>query len=199
MDTQIASGAPEMDKLQRVGAGALLEQGVDSVESIDGPDGVEVEIADTWVGVHPGGVSVKVFVDAPALKFAEEAVHALVEELLERSELLADWTVERCEVELHPDLAKESLEAADGPDTPPDQILRPCLCRRGSLFGMHGNCWSAGKRSRVADRLLLRQWRGAGVPESGTPAPRFSRRLCVGLRAVRGAARPGAVAGVPRR
>ncbi|WP_329128269.1 hypothetical protein OG727_19955 [Streptomyces caniferus] len=44
-----------MDELQRGGAGELLEQGCDSVESIDGPDGVEVGIADTWVGGHPGG------------------------------------------------------------------------------------------------------------------------------------------------
>ncbi|MFK0288905.1 hypothetical protein ACIQU6_00260 [Streptomyces sp. NPDC090442] len=122
VDTQIPSGASEMDELHRVGARALLEQGFDSVESIDGPDGVEVEIADTWVGVHPGGALLKVFVDAPTLEFAEEAVRALAEELLEHSELLADWTIERCEVELHPDLAKESLEAADGPDAPPDDL-----------------------------------------------------------------------------
>ncbi|MEV6753145.1 hypothetical protein [Streptomyces sp. NPDC051214] len=60
--------------------------------------------------------------DAPALEFAEQAVRSLVEEVLERSELLADWTVERCEVELHPDLAKKSLDAADGPDASPADV-----------------------------------------------------------------------------
>ncbi|UQA94473.1 hypothetical protein [Streptomyces halobius] len=147
VDTQIASGAPEMDELQRVGAGALLEQGFDSVESIDGPDGVEVEIADTWVGVHPGGALLKVFVVAPALEFAEEAVRALVEELLERSELLADWTVERCEVELHPDLAKESLEAADGPDAPPDDLAS----RRARLIESAAGDAAVGTTSDAVD------------------------------------------------
>lgn len=147
VDTQIASGAPEMDELQRVGAGALLEQGFDSVQSVDGPDGVEVEIADTWVGIHPRGALLKVFVDAPALEFAEEAVRALVEELLERSEQLADWTVERCEVELHPDLAKESLEAADGPDAPPDDLAS----RRARLIESAAGDAAVGATSDAVD------------------------------------------------
>ncbi|MEV7618305.1 hypothetical protein [Streptomyces sp. NPDC089799] len=37
-----------------------------------------------------------------------------------RSELLADWEVKRCEVDLHPELAQESLIGADGPGVPPD-------------------------------------------------------------------------------
>ncbi|MGI5349925.1 hypothetical protein ACQEU8_17335 [Streptomyces sp. CA-250714] len=122
VDAQIPSGAPEMDELHRVGAGALLEQGFGAAESVEGPDGVEVWVEDTFVGVYPGGALLKVFVDAPALEFAEQAVRILAEEVLERSELLTDWTVERCEVELHPELAKESLEAADGPDGPPSDV-----------------------------------------------------------------------------
>ncbi len=173
VDTQIASGAPEMDELQRVGAGALLEQGFDSVESIDGPDGVEVEIADTWVGVHPGGALLKVFVDAPALEFAEEAVRALVEELLERSELLADWTIERCEVELHPDLAKESLEVADGPDAPPDDLAS----RRAGLIESAAGDTAAGATSDAVDteavqrrmRSMAGQLRAFGPEIFGAP------------------------------
>lgn len=173
VDTQIASGAPEMDELQRVGAGALLEQGFDSVESIDGPDGVEVEFADTWVGVHPGGALLKVFVDAPALEFAEEAVRALVEELLERSELLADWTIERCEVELHPDLAKESLEAADGPDAPPDDLAS----RRAGLIESAAGDTAAGATSDAVDteavqrrmRSMAGQLRAFGPEIFGAP------------------------------
>lgn len=45
-------------------------------------------------------------------------MRSVVGELLERSELLADWQIERCEVEL--ELAQESLAAADGPHVPPD-------------------------------------------------------------------------------
>ncbi|WP_102937518.1 hypothetical protein [Streptomyces malaysiensis] len=114
VDTKIPSGAPEMDELHRVGAGALLEEGFSAVESLEGPEGVEVEIDDTFVGVYPGGALLKVFVDAPTLEVAEQAVRSLAEEVLEHLELLADWTVERCEVELNPDLAKESLHL-DGP------------------------------------------------------------------------------------
>ncbi|MFJ8535720.1 hypothetical protein [Streptomyces sp. NPDC093591] len=120
VDTCIPEGTPEMDPLQRAGAVALIEDGFVSVKSVEGPDGVEVDLVDSIVAVYPGGALLKVIVDAPALEFAEDAVQALVDELLERSELLADWKIERCEVELHPGLAKESLDAADGPDAPPD-------------------------------------------------------------------------------
>ena len=108
-----------MDPLQRAGAVALIEDGFDSVRAVEGPDGVQVDLLDTIVSVHPGGALLKVIVDAPALEFAEDSVQALVDELLERSELLADWTIERCEVELHQDLAKKSLDAAEGPHAPP--------------------------------------------------------------------------------
>ncbi|MFD7872828.1 hypothetical protein ACFV5G_01630 [Streptomyces sp. NPDC059766] len=120
VDTCIPEGTPEMDPLQRAGAVALIEEGFDAVRSVEGPDGVEVELLDSIVAVHPGGALLKVVVDAPALELAEESVQALVDELLERTELLVDWTIERCEVELHEDLARKSLDAADGPDAPPD-------------------------------------------------------------------------------
>ncbi|MFE1197851.1 hypothetical protein ACFW6E_34745 [Streptomyces olivaceoviridis] len=108
-----------MDPLQRAGAVALIEDGFDSVEAIEGPDGVEVDLLDSIVAVHPGGAILKVVVDAPALEMAESAVRSVVEELLERSEVLADWPIARCEVALHPKLALESLDAADGPEAPP--------------------------------------------------------------------------------
>lgn len=120
VDTHIPSGASEMDPLQRAGAVALLRAGFDSIEAIDGPRGMEIELLDSIVAVYPGGALLKVFVDAPALEFAEEAVRSVVEDLLERSELLSEWFVEQCEVQLHPELAKESLEGADGPNVPPD-------------------------------------------------------------------------------
>lgn len=120
VDTCIPEDSPEMDPLQRAGAVALIEEGFESVRSVEGPDGVEVDLLDSMVAVHPDGALLKVVVDAPTLEAAEEAVHALADELLDRSELLADWKIERCEVELHQDLAKVSLDAADGPDAPPD-------------------------------------------------------------------------------
>lgn len=152
VDARIAAGASEMDELQRIGAGALLEDGFESVEEIAGPDGVEVKLRDTFVGVYPGGALLKVFVDAPALEFAEEAVRELVEELLERTGLLADWTVERCQVELHPDLAKESLEAADGPDAPPNDVES----RRARLRGPAGGTASPRADGTTAETDAIR-------------------------------------------
>ncbi|MFF2640867.1 hypothetical protein ACFVUB_13575 [Streptomyces niveus] len=121
VDTHIPEGTPEMEPLQRAGAVALIEDGFDSVEAVEGPDGLEVDLLDSIVAVYPGGALLKVFVDAPALEFAEHAVRSVVGELLERSELLADWQIERCEVELHSELAQRSLAATNGPDAPPDE------------------------------------------------------------------------------
>ncbi|WP_329284404.1 hypothetical protein [Streptomyces sp. NBC_00691] len=119
VETCLPDGADELDALQQVGASALLEHGFDAVEGIEGPGGVEVDVLETIVAVHPRGSIVKVFVHAPSLETAEDAVGSVAAEVLERSELLADWVVESSEVRLHIDLTRESLEAADGPDAPP--------------------------------------------------------------------------------
>ncbi|WP_308117943.1 hypothetical protein [Streptomyces buecherae] len=152
VDAQIPSGDPELDALHRVGVVALLERGFESVEAIDGPDGVEVDVLDTFVGVHPGGALMKVFVDAPMLELAEEAVRSLVDELLERSELLAGWTVARCAVELHADLAKESLDAAGGPGAPPDDLAS----RRARLRGQGGDGPAAEATGDLVDSAAMR-------------------------------------------
>lgn len=152
VDARIAAGTQEMDELQRIGVGALLEDGFESVEEIAGPDGTEIRLRDTFVGVYPGGALLKVFVDAPALELAEEAVRELVEELLERTELLADWTVERCQVELHPDQAKESLDAADGPDAPPNDVAS----RRARLMGLAGEAASPHAAGTTAETEAIR-------------------------------------------
>ncbi|MFI6089176.1 hypothetical protein [Streptomyces sp. NPDC051218] len=182
VDTRIADGSSELDELQRVGAGALLEDGFESVVEIEGPDGTEVKLLDTFVGVYPGGALLKVFVDAPALELAEEAVRELVEELLERTELLAEWTVERCQVELHPDLAKESLAAAEGPDAPPDDLES----RRARLMGLAGGGTAPADRTAttveteairskirtLAPRLAAIGAGMFGIPEKDEQAPR---------------------------
>lgn len=145
-----------MDPLQRAGAVALLEDGFQSVKSLEGPDGVEVELLDSIVAVHPDGALLKVFVDAPALEAAEDAVQVLVDELLERSELLADWRIERCEVELHQDLAKESLDAADGPDAPPDDpAVRKARHTQDTTGERAGEGYDADVRAKsVRNRML---------------------------------------------
>lgn len=115
----IPDGAEELDELQREGAASLLDKGLESVEAIEGADGVEVEVTDCFVGAHAEGVLLGVSVDAPALEFAEDAVRAVVTELLEQNEPLAEWRISKCAVELHPELAQRSLEAAGGDDAPP--------------------------------------------------------------------------------
>ncbi|GHI05001.1 hypothetical protein AQI88_24090 [Streptomyces cellostaticus] len=112
-------GALELDVLQREGVIFLLRKGFDSLEAIEGPDGMEIELMDDVIAAHPGGVLLKLFVDAPALEFAEGAAREVVAELLERTEPLADWQITRCAVELNSELLQESLDAADGPDAPP--------------------------------------------------------------------------------
>ncbi|MDQ8707595.1 hypothetical protein RCO28_34755 [Streptomyces sp. LHD-70] len=165
VDTRIPSGAPEMDELQGVGAAALLEEGLRGIGLLEGPDGVEVEVDDTFVGVHTGGALLKIFVTAPALETAEQTVRSLVEEVLESSELLADWSVERCEVELHPDLVKESLDAADGPEAPPADVA----ARRARLAEPEGgtsadpaHAAAAARAAEARMRALAAQLRAFG-------------------------------------
>ncbi|MEV0371814.1 hypothetical protein AB0I10_18620 [Streptomyces sp. NPDC050636] len=80
---------------------------------------MEVEIVDSILAAYSGGALLKLFVDAPALEAAEDAVRGVVGEFLKQSELLGEWKITKCEVELHPELAQQSLDAADGPDAPP--------------------------------------------------------------------------------
>ncbi|MFJ3638493.1 hypothetical protein ACIPRD_01915 [Streptomyces sp. NPDC090108] len=115
----LPEGAPQLDALQREGVIHLLRGGFDSLEAIEGPDGMEVDLMDDVIAAHPGGALLKLFVDAPALEFAEEAAREVVAELLEQTEPLAGWLIARCAVELNSELLQESLDAADGPDAPP--------------------------------------------------------------------------------
>ncbi|UKY51230.1 hypothetical protein [Streptomyces inhibens] len=122
VDTCIPDGASDLDALQREGVLFLFRKGIDAIEAVEGPDGMEIEIVDSILAAHPGGALLKLFVDAPALEFAEDAVRGVVGEILERSELLSAWEITKCEVELHPELAQQSLDAADGPDAPPADL-----------------------------------------------------------------------------
>ncbi len=113
VETQPPADSPELDALQRAGVIHLLRKGLESVAGIEGEDGSEVDLLESFLAVHPTGALLKVVVDAPSLEDAEEAVRAVTEELLEGSELLSEWAVSKCEVELHPDLAEEILSEDD--------------------------------------------------------------------------------------
>lgn len=90
--------APALDALQRHGVAALLDEHLELLAEIEGPDGVQIEPLDHRISVHPGGASITWVLDAPALAFAEDAARHVLSELLERTELLTDWRVGRCEV-----------------------------------------------------------------------------------------------------
>ncbi|WP_185285869.1 hypothetical protein [Streptomyces alkaliterrae] len=64
VDVGIPDGTQQLDELQREGAASLLVKGLESVYAIEGPDGVEVEITDCFVGTHPEGAVLGVTVDA---------------------------------------------------------------------------------------------------------------------------------------
>ncbi|MFJ9537625.1 hypothetical protein ACIRPX_10255 [Streptomyces sp. NPDC101225] len=119
VDVELPKGGSELDVLQREGVVFLLRKGLDSIAAIEGPDGMEVDLVDDVITVHPRGARLKLCVDAPALEFAEDAAREVVAELLERTEPLTAWEITRCGVELAPEVLQESLDAADGPDAPP--------------------------------------------------------------------------------
>ncbi|WP_327373470.1 hypothetical protein OG393_05530 [Streptomyces sp. NBC_01216] len=179
VETHLPEDAPELDELHRVGAATLLRRGFDAVAGIEGPDGAEVDLIDTVVEVHPGGAVLQVYVDAVSLECAEEAVGSVAEEVLERSDLLAEWVVRSSEVRLHTDRARESLEAADGPDAPPSD---PEARRARHTAG------AAAAEEATADTPAPREGFRATAPRL-----RSFRPAAFGVRGAEGAAfRPGA-------
>ncbi|WP_370415574.1 hypothetical protein [Streptomyces fradiae] len=119
VETCIPDDASDLDALGRFGAAVLLERGFGSVAGAEGPDGVEVDVLDVTVDPHHRGAELSVTALAPSLEAAEDAVGAVVQEVLDHTELLTGWLVVSSEVRLHTDRARESLAAADGPDAPP--------------------------------------------------------------------------------
>lgn len=105
--------APELDPLQRAGVVHLLREGLDTIEFIEGEDGEAVEITDHVIGAHPAGALLKVVIDAPAL---EVAVEAVIAEILEHDDPLAEWTVDACEGQLRFDVGGEGPVAAQEPE-----------------------------------------------------------------------------------
>jgi hypothetical protein len=108
------AGTPALDALQRHGVAALLDENLEMLADIEGPDGVEIEPLDHRITVHPSGASITWVLDAPALAFAEDAARHVLGELLERTELLTEWSVRRCEVIASDEDLAAALAGADG-------------------------------------------------------------------------------------
>lgn len=110
------SDTPALDALQRHGVAALLDEHLELLADIEGPDGVEIEPLDHQISVHPDGASITWVLDAPALAFAEDAARQVLGELLERTGLLAEWTVRRCEVTATDEELAAALEGTSDED-----------------------------------------------------------------------------------
>jgi hypothetical protein len=108
-----------MDPLQIEGAASLLSRVLDDIDAVDGPEGVEVVLDRYWVGAHPEGASVLLVLEADSLPVAEEAAREVMVSVLERSELLADWRLTKCEVALDEHFAEAGIQAPDDAELPP--------------------------------------------------------------------------------
>ncbi|WP_433435486.1 hypothetical protein [Nonomuraea sp. CA-141351] len=93
-----AQSTLQLDEFQRRGLSALLSRGLSSVEQLNGPDGVELDLIDFQVATSPRGALLVVARRDVGVGVREDGVRHLIEAVLERSELLADWLVVRCEV-----------------------------------------------------------------------------------------------------
>jgi hypothetical protein len=138
---------PELDALQRIGVAALLDEQLDMLASIEGPDGVEIEPVDHRIGVHPAGALITWLLDAPALAFAEDAAREVLTETLAHTELLTEWTLGRCEV-----VATDEQLAAALSDPEPDADLDAELAEVTDLTGTPG--LTEEERAVRRDRLV---------------------------------------------
>ncbi|MBK1784870.1 hypothetical protein [Prauserella cavernicola] len=114
------AGAPDLDQLQQVGVVALLDARLSRLASIEGPDGVEISPVEHSVHAHLAGANVNWLLDAPALVFAEDATRAVLEQLLEETELLNGWSVKHCAVTATDDQLESALAAEEEPEGEPE-------------------------------------------------------------------------------
>ncbi|PSK92318.1 hypothetical protein CLV63_11877 [Murinocardiopsis flavida] len=101
----------DLDGLQQYGVSALVSEWLDRAATIKGPDGVEITPFGHDLYVHGAGVVIELLVEAPALAFAENGAEALLREIMERTELLDDWLLGKCEVTVTDAELAEAVEA----------------------------------------------------------------------------------------
>ncbi len=104
--------APDLDPLQQVGVVSLLDDRLNNLASIEGPDGVEIVPVEHSIEAHLGGAVVSWLLDAPALVFAEDATRAVLEQLIDEIDLLAGWEVKHCAVTATDDQLASALAAS---------------------------------------------------------------------------------------
>ncbi|HEY8371222.1 MAG TPA: hypothetical protein VIL00_00620 [Pseudonocardiaceae bacterium] len=102
-------GMPELDELQRAGVTALLDGHLAQLEGATGPDGSEIDLLDYRVVSRPDGADVHLTLEAPSLVVAEEAAAAVLDDILDSTGLLAEWSVTDCQVRLSEEEFQESF------------------------------------------------------------------------------------------
>ncbi len=116
-------GAPDLDPLQQVGVMSLLDERLNHLVSIEGPDDVEIIPVEHSLEAHLGGAVVSWLLDAPALALAEEAARAVLEQIIDEIDLLEDWEVKHCAVTATDDQLESALAVSMDPDELGGQLL----------------------------------------------------------------------------
>lgn len=148
------SDNPALDALQRHGVAALLDEHLELLADIEGPDGVEIEPLDHRISVHPAGATITWVLDAPALAFAEDAARQVLGELLERTELMAAWSVGRCEVTASDEELAAALRGAGSQDGEADVEIEIDLDDLENIAELHdpdGEDDGEERRERLLD------------------------------------------------
>ncbi|EHY89436.1 hypothetical protein ACQPZU_20880 [Saccharomonospora azurea] len=114
--------APDLDPLQQVGVVSLLDDRLTSLASIEGPDGIEIIPIEHSLEAHLDGAVVHWLLDAPALALAEEATRAVLEQIVDETDLLAGWEVKHCAVTATDDQLASALAASLEPGEVPDTL-----------------------------------------------------------------------------
>lgn len=112
----------DLDPLQQVGLVSLLDDRLNSLASIEGPDGVEILPIEHSLEAHLDGAVVHWLLDAPALVLAEEATRAVLEQIIDETDLLAGWEVKHCAVTATDDQLASALAASLEPGEVPDTL-----------------------------------------------------------------------------
>lgn len=107
----------ELDPLQQEGIAAVLDRNLALVEGVSGSEGIDIDVLDYRITVHPEGASVLLALDAPSLSAAENGAASVLDELISECDLLPGWTVAHSEVRITEDEFNERLAAAEEVDT----------------------------------------------------------------------------------
>lgn len=85
LDTVPPDGTADLDELQMIGATTVLTDEFDQLDP--------VTIDEYWLGAHPEGVIIKVWLDVDTPQLAEAVALEATERVLQAAEPLLGWSV----------------------------------------------------------------------------------------------------------